>query len=351
MTRIIALILTVLMVLVCFTACNDSSDTPDTGNSEAGTQTSDVTGDSGAATENGQQTDDTDGNVSGDHMLDGKKIIFVGNSHTYYGKNVIEKKQTVLTQEARSNDKGYFYQLCKSNGAEVSVTNWTFGAHDFTDLFENCTANRGCDGVDHLSYLVDRSFDYVVLQQGSGGKDDTDFVNTCNKVMNIFRAANPNVRFVLLVQRSAHFDNYVWLSSIKELAAQGVTIVDWGALVDDIINGKVQVPGAKQTYNKNSFIVCKSADDGYHPNMLTGYITSLMTYCALTGEDAEGQDYSFCGNTKISNNFSFTKFISSYYTYNGATTNFTKIFESADDMKGIQQLVDRYLEEKAYMNY
>ena len=75
---------------------------------------------------------------------------------------VLEKKQSVLTQEARSNDKGYFYQICKNNGAEVAVTNWTFGNHTFTDLFEECSADRGCNGVDHSSYLTDRSFDYVV---------------------------------------------------------------------------------------------------------------------------------------------------------------------------------------------
>ena len=101
--------------------------------------------------------------------LDGKKIIFIGNSYTYYGKTVLEKKQTYLTQASRSNVKGFFYQLCKENGANVEVTNWTFGAHDFTDLFKNCTANRGCDGVDHASYLVDRNFDYyqkiLYLQQ------------------------------------------------------------------------------------------------------------------------------------------------------------------------------------------
>ena len=169
--------------------------------------------------------------------------------------------------------------------------------------------------------------------------------------MDIFKEANPDVKFVLLVARRIHEKNLRWLSGLKTLEGQGVIIVDWGKIVDDVIKGKTQVPGAALSYNQNSFIVCKSASDGYHPNMLTGYITSLMTYCAITGEKAEGQDYSFCGNTKVNSNFRFSSFISSYYTYKGATTNFVQIFESENDMRGIQQLIDRYLEEKAYMNY
>lgn len=283
--------------------------------------------------------------------LDGKKILFIGNSYTYYGKTVLEKKQTYLTQAERSNDKGFFYQLCKENGANVEVTNWTFGAHDFTDLFENCTANRGCDGVDHASYLVDRSFDYVIMQQGSGSASDAEFMSRVESVMGLFKEANPNVKFVFLVQTAVHNNNYVWKSSIKQFDEMGVTVVDWGSLVCDIINGVVSVPGAKETYNKNSFTVCKSASDGYHPSMLAGYITTLMTYCAITGESAVGQPYAFCNESSINSAFNFNTFINKYYTYNGATTNFPAIFNSESDMKGIQTLIDQYLNAKAYREY
>lgn len=285
------------------------------------------------------------------HMLDGKKIIFIGNSYTYYGKTVLEKKQSILTQAARSNDEGFFYQLCKANGAEVSVTNWTFGAHDFEDLFENCTANRGCDGAGHQNYLTDRNFDYVVMQQGSGSANDPKFMERIDSVMQLFKEANPDVKFVFLVQTGVHNDAYSWRSQIKDLEQKNVTVVDWGALVCDLINQKVQVPGGTQTYNKNSFIVCKSKTDGYHPNMLTGYITTLMTYCAITGESAVGQDYSFCNDSTKNTAFDFNKFISTYYTYNNATTNFPQIFGSEEDMAGIQQLADQYLAAKGYRNY
>ena len=53
--------------------------------------------------------------------LDGKKVLIIGNSFCYYGHAVLRDGNTVLTQEQRSNDKGFFYQLCKSQGAEVCL--------------------------------------------------------------------------------------------------------------------------------------------------------------------------------------------------------------------------------------
>lgn len=289
------------------------------------------------------------------NVLDGKKVIFIGNSHTYYGKTVLEKSYTVLTQEERANDKGFFYQLCKENGADVSVTNWTFGGHDFTDLFGDdvCTEKTACttNNVKHEEYLVDRNYDYVVMQRGSKSLDDPDFIGTIERVMDLFKEANPDTKFVFLVQALAHTDGYPWLTEIKELEEKGVIIVDWGSVVFDIMNGIVDVPGATQTYNKNSFIISKSAKDGYHPSMLTGYITTLMTYCAITGESAVGQDYSFCNDPEINDAFDFEAFIEKYYTYNNATTNFPEVFESESDMEGIQTLIDECLDEKAYRNY
>ena len=169
--------------------------------------------------------DNTNKKEEKSHMLDGKKIIFVGNSFTYYGKTVLEKTQSVLTQSARSNDKGYFYQLCKANGADVSVTNWTFGGHNLYHLFEECTANRGCDGVDHASYLTDRSFDYVVFQEGSTDISEEVFAENCERVMSLFREANPNVKFVFLVARRIHELGRDWLPAIKDLEEQGVAVL------------------------------------------------------------------------------------------------------------------------------
>ena len=73
---------------------------------------------------------------SGKEALQGKKIIFIGNSYTFWGQTVIFKDQDVLTQDKRSYDHGYFYQLCKANGNDVAVTNWTFGGHNISAMFD-----------------------------------------------------------------------------------------------------------------------------------------------------------------------------------------------------------------------
>ena len=102
---------------------------------------------------------------AGAEALQGKKIIFIGNSYTFWGQTVIVKGTGILGQAERSNDQGYFYQLCKANGIDVSVTNWTFGGHDITDMFDG-TCNKGddnCLGEYHEYYLQDRYFDYVCI--------------------------------------------------------------------------------------------------------------------------------------------------------------------------------------------
>ena len=300
-----------------------------------------------------------------DHPLEGKKVIFIGNSYTYYGQAVLEKNQTKLTQLSRSGDEGYFYQLCKQNGVNVDVTNWTFGGHGLGNLFGgSCTADRGCDGEDHKAYLTDKYFDYVVVQPGSGTKSSELFLSHMELVMEFFREANPNVKFVVLVPYSAYgtIGSTVtlakdFLNGLKTVAEQGVIVVDWGGVVMDILNGVTQVEGSSINYEKNTFVIKKSANDGYHPNQLSGYITTLMTYCAITGEAAQGQPYTFCNSGSLrpigssSRFYSFENFIAKYYTYDGATTNYPEIFDSATDMIGIQKLVDAHLENKAYMNY
>ncbi len=297
--------------------------------------------------------------------LDGKRIIFIGNSYTYYGQTVLVKSQKYLTQESRIGDKGFFYQLCRANGANVDVTNWTFGGHGLKHLFGgDCSANRGCNGVDHKAYITDRVYDYVIIQTDSSATASANFLSNVEKVMSFFREANPNVKFAVLVQYSVYgrygsVPTLAWnlLNGLKILANEGVTIIDWGGLVMDIIDGRVAVPGSELIYDKNSFVINKSADDGYHPSILSGYITTLMTYCALTGAPPELQPHDFCNDTSLKPDgaesfiYNFDKFISKYYTYNGATTNFPEVFASEVDMAGIKELVAAHLEAKAYMYY
>ena len=290
------------------------------------------------------------------HILSGKKVLFIGNSHTYYGGTVVEKHQDILYMESRSYDNGYFSQLCQSAGAtNVNVVNWTFGNHSLKDLFSgDCQANRDCgNGTDHFKYLVDNNFDYVIFQNGStSGNASHSWIDF---MMDFFKEGNPDTKFIMLVQARAHNDRaadaskYDWLSDLDDIEAKGVTIADWGAIVYDLYSGKITPTDSNiLPFTKSSFVIAKSSTDGYHPNLLAGYITSLTAYCVITGESAVGQSYAFCGKSS-SANLDFDKFYTKNYKLNDS--NFREIFASKETMNYLQQLVDKYLEEKAYRNY
>ncbi len=276
------------------------------------------------------------------HPLDGKKVVFIGNSYTYHGYAVFRKSRLILDIEERRNDTGYFYQLAKTNGAEPNVTNWTYGGHSLSNIFaEKCTAERECKGLEHLANFTDYDYDYVFLQEASAlSKYDPE---VAIKLAETFRAVNPYVKIILLVPPVGYFNNTHSEEYVAKVKEAGFTVVEWGRLVVDIANGNVQVPEAKETYNKNSFIVAQSETDGHHQNLLAGYITALMAYCAITGESAVGQEYSFCSDTSIDDRFDFDTYEKTYYKYDNATTNFPEIFASESDMNGIQQLADEYL--------
>ena len=293
--------------------------------------------------------------------LDGKKIIFFGQSHVYYGNTVLETGTSVLTQEERTGDEGYFYQLCKANGENVTVTNFTFGNHGLTDFVSgSCAANRGCNGVDHISYLKDKYFDYVIMGVGSGERSETNFRSDIETMMHVFRTANSNVKFAILVPASLHgvrTDGVTYpklLADLKWAEEQGCIIVDWGGVVKGILDGSLEIPNSQFAYNQNSFIVSKSSSDGYHPNQLSGYITTLMTYAAITNKPASGQSYAFCGDGSLCDHSAyrtFDEFNAKYYTYGDKTTNYAEIFASESEMAGIQTAIDNFLEAKSYKNY
>lgn len=275
--------------------------------------------------------------------LDGKKVLIVGNSLCFYGHAVLRDGTDVLTQEQRNHDRGYFYQLCKSQGAEVSVTDWAYGDHSlFETLGNSCTRNT-CLGVDHLSYLTDRYYDYVVFTPYE--KDhDVNMQEYLQPMMDIFLAVNPNVQFILAVPHMAYTHNFAWAPRLPEIDRSKLTVCNWGKMVTDIMDGTVQVPNAKQQYIKNSFVVSVSEKDGFHQNVLSGYITALMLYCAITGDSAVGLPYDFCSDASIDTRFNFTVYKKDKYIYD-TFTNFIEIFESPADMDGLQQLVDRYIAE------
>ena len=275
----------------------------------------------------------------GMEALNGKKVIFIGNSHTYYSRCVINQQQNTVIQ-TRMGDKGIFYQLCKNNGIEVEVTNYTFGSHQLSDLYSGSCAAGKHDGHDHMADITDFNYDYVILQQGTKAPDN-DLVGDVEKMAAPFKEANPNVKVIFLVHQLVYTRDYKWLDKVALLRDAGVTVVDWGGMLHGIVKGTETVPGTKQTFSQNSFVISQSDSDGYHPNLLAGYITALMTYCAITGEQAEGQPWQF-KNSDILSEAAIKNYRDSYYTYD-PDTNFDAVMMSEAEMLGFQKLIDRYM--------
>lgn len=280
--------------------------------------------------------------------LDGKKVIFFGNSHTYYGRCVLEKGRNDY-YVTRLNDQGIFAQLCAENGLNVEVTNYTFGNHKLSDFYSgSCAAKRGHDGFDHMADITDYNYDYVILQQGTSA-DDNDLIGDVEKMLAPFKEANPNVKCIFLLHLRACSGGYKWISKVKELENQGITVVDWGGLLNGVLQGTKTVPESEEFYNQNSFIISQSETDGYHPNMLTGYITALMTYCAITGDRAEGQPH-LLNKGNLLTSFGIAAYRSSYYTYD-PDTNFEQVLLSDSEMLAWQQLIDLHMQAKEYKEY
>jgi hypothetical protein len=139
---------------------------------------------------------------------------------------------------------------------------------------------------------------------------------------------------------------------MKEL---GVSIVNWGELVYNVAKGNESVRGSTMKYNKETFIKNNkgvkngsgvvgsgSSGDAHHPNPLSGYITALMAYTAITGRSAVDQPYAFCSDKAVHRYFDIDAFREAHY--NGTkTTNFNEVFASPSDMKGLQMLVNEYI--------
>lgn len=282
--------------------------------------------------------------------LDGKKIIFIGNSHTYVGNVVTQVYNNNPRQEDRDHNIGLFYLLCHQHGSEVNVTNWTFSSHGLSSLFgDTCTTKGDCMGLNHEEYLTDRYYDYVVIQPGVGTNSEAKIKEDIDYIVNFFRKENPDVKFVLLGNASVYGNNktdtpYPGITGYyKTLAEQGFIIADWGKLVNDLIHGTVTPEGSTVTYNKNCFII----KDGFHPNYLSGYIASVMTYCAITGASAADMPADmFQDSTMV---ISLDSHLSKSYDNPEYDSNCKIVLTTESELQRIHLLIDRYLIEKPYM--
>ena len=275
-------------------------------------------------------------------LLDGKKVLFVGNSYVYYGNCVLPNGRTAYTWADRSEDKGYFYQLCKAHGAEVKVRNWCFSGHTIYNIFDGpCDHNIECQGVFHENHIEDKYFDYVFISPHAASGEETRLKESLAYVTDLFRQYNPDVKFVILGNHAVYgitnkATKFPGISeSYKELEKEGFIIADWGSIVKDIVEGGVTPPGATMEYNKDTFV---NAGDGYHENVLSGYLTALTAFCAITGEKAVGQPYEFCYDKSLGERFDLEARKKQYY--GDKPTNFLEVFHSEKDMKALQKMVD-----------
>ena len=268
--------------------------------------------------------------------IDGKKVAFIGNSFVYYGG-------CVELGDQRQQDYGIFYQICRANGENVTVYDFTYGGHRLRDFTPDGDKTGGSNspgiGKDLLADVDLSDIDIVFISEA--GENNANFVNDVKNVMKRF--TKPGVQFVYVNHSYTCLRNHTnILNALPTLRKMGVSVVNWGQLAYDMIRRKAEVENSSFIYTQTTFI--KNKGDTHHPNPLAGYITAQMCYTLVTGKSAVGQDYSFCSDRQFGGGAKgFDGFISTHYK-SASDTNFTKIFDTESEMRGIQALIDEYVD-------
>ena len=230
--------------------------------------------------------------------FDKKRIAFVGNSFTFYGKCVNVNAFDGL-------DDGYFYQLARSLGDDVTVTNFTWGGASFWHkgsgfaqrmLYEKMKELHPAYYNNPEGLPVEDFYrqDAVVLQQSGDRIKET--YEDARLIMSLF--APETVFGFYITTYDAFHDFEPSFEAAERIRDGGGVYIPLGHMVNDIIKGNATVKNSEFEYNKNSFIVCKEGD-GFHPNTLTGYLTALTVYYAFTERDITDAAYDFaCGLDK-----------------------------------------------------
>ncbi|MCQ2354816.1 MAG: hypothetical protein MJ102_06915 [Clostridia bacterium] len=269
---------------------------------------------------------------NGKTVFDGKKAVFIGNSLIFFG-GIVEPV------DQRRPNNGIFKRLCTANGDDTEVINCTYGGHHLRDFTpDGCKRDDDHNGEDILAGIDFEGMDYVFFSES--GDNNPDFLADSEAVMKRF--PNPKTKFAYLCHSYSHFKGHTNITdNLPALKERGVCIIDWGRMVYDIAVGAAQVPGARLTYNKETFINAVGRDY-HHPNPLAGYLAAQMCRCVYTGESAVGQDYGVTKNmTYGGKTATFDEYAEKFYDDPGCT-NFREVFASEDDMRGLQILVDRY---------
>lgn len=348
MKRIFAvLFIAMLTVLLCLTAfaAEETTAAPgeETTTAIAATQPEETTDPSEPANPDTPEIpDEPEEPIEDVVSLDGKTVLIVGNSMVYYGN-------CVLLGDQGKADYGYFYQLVASNGEEATVIDHTYPGKKLDYIYENYLVKLDPEECAKV--------DYLVLSEGNQYNDN--LVGTCEKIIALF----PNIEGFRFLRQPNMFDVDdetlylpVLIEQVEKLREAGYEVVDWGKLVRDIFTGEVQVPGATLPFERTTFmkenkgyknaqgtaVSQGNSGDRNHQNPLSGYVTAQMLYTSLTNRSAVFSDYSFCGDKSISPYMDLPEFERVHYT-GEKKTNFRQIFSSAEDMLGLQKLIDIYI--------
>ena len=258
--------------------------------------------------------------------LNKKRVMFVGNSFTCWDSCVNSQNS------GKSGDNGYFFQVAKSFGDNVLVTNYTFPNYYLSASNDGAYERMLAEHPYYYNNPNNKSMDpfykqdYVILQQY--GSNISSTLTDARKIMALFP---PETKFCFYVTTNDVEKNRTSnLGAAKLLRDRyDVIYLPVGHIAYDLWQHTVTIPDTKLQYSRNTFIVARTSSDGFHPNFLTGYITALMIYCAITGNSAVGADWSFVST--------------SMRDYILDTSNFDKVLASETDMLGIQKLIDEYI--------
>ena len=263
--------------------------------------------------------------------FDKKRIAFVGNSFTFFGK-------CVRANGFDSIDDGYFYSLARAFGDDVTVTNFTWGGaslwhkgEGFADraLYERMKELHPAyyNNPEGLELEEFYRQDAVVLQQSGDNIKET--YEDASLIMSLFA---PETKFGFYVTTYDAFHSFEpSFDAASKIRDNGGVYIPLGHMVDDIINDRVDFFGGALEYNKNSFVVCREHDK-FHPNTLTGYLTALTTYCAFTQRDMSDADHSFVEAMG-----------EEFYTL--GESNHSSIIASSEEMSALKALTLKYCKE------